>query len=41
MFCPVKGALRRRFSPVEVIDAVQNWLKTEPKNFFLTDLKNL
>jgi hypothetical protein len=23
------------------IDAVQNWLKTQPKNFYLTELKKL
>jgi hypothetical protein len=40
---PMKVALRgRRFSSdEEVIDAVQNWLKTRPKNFFLMELKNL
>jgi hypothetical protein len=44
MFGPMKEALRgRRFSSDEErTDAVQNWLKTEPKNFFfLTELKNL
>jgi hypothetical protein len=35
-FDPMKEALRgRRFSSdEEVTDAVQNWLKTQPKNFF-------
>jgi len=38
----MKEALRGRFSSdEEVIGAVQNWLKTQPKNFFLTELKNL
>jgi hypothetical protein len=43
MFDPMKEALRgRRFSSnEEVIGAVQNWLKTQPKIFFLTELKNL
>jgi hypothetical protein len=42
MFGPMKEALRgRRFSSDEVVTgAVQNWLKTRPKNFFLTELKN-
>jgi hypothetical protein len=45
-FGSMKEALRgRRFSSdEEVIGAVQNWLKTQPKKkktFFLTDLKNL
>jgi hypothetical protein len=43
MFGPMKSALRgRRFSSdEEVIGAVQNWLKTQPKNFFfLTELKS-
>jgi len=37
----MKEALRgRRFSSdEEVIGEVQNWLKTQPKNFFLTELK--
>jgi hypothetical protein len=42
MFSPIKEALRgRRFSSDEgVIGTVQNWLKTQPKNFFsLTELK--
>jgi hypothetical protein len=40
MFGPMKEALRgRRFSSDEVIGAVQNWLKTRPKNFFRTELK--
>jgi hypothetical protein len=36
MFSPVKEALRgRRFSSNEEgTDAVQNWLKTQPYNFF-------
>jgi hypothetical protein len=36
MFGPTKGALReRRFlSDEEVVGAVQNWLKTQPKTFF-------
>jgi hypothetical protein len=35
MFGPVKEALRGRFSlDEEVIGTVQNWLKTQPKNFF-------
>jgi hypothetical protein len=40
-FDPVKEALRRRrFSTdEEVIRSVQNWLKTQPKNFFLMELK--
>jgi hypothetical protein len=39
----MKEALRgRRFSSdEEFTGAVQNWLKTQPKNFFLTELKNL
>jgi len=39
----MKEALRgRRFlSDEEVIGAMQNWLKTQSKNFFLTKLKNL
>jgi histone-lysine N-methyltransferase SETMAR len=39
MFDPVKEALRgKRFSSdEEVIVAVQNWLKTQPKNFFFSD----
>jgi hypothetical protein len=41
MFCPVEEALRgRRFSSnEEVIDAVKNWLKTQPKNFFSDGIK--
>jgi hypothetical protein len=41
-FGPVKEALRRRFSSDEqVIGAVQNWLKTQPKKiFFLAELKS-
>jgi hypothetical protein len=35
MFGPMKEALRgRKFSSDEVIGAVQNWLKTQPKTFF-------
>jgi hypothetical protein len=44
MFGPIKEALRERTfsSDEEVIGAVQNWLKTQQKNFFfLTELKNL
>jgi len=47
MFGPMIEAVRRRrrrFSPdEEVIGAVQNWLKTQPKKkkLFLTELKNL
>jgi hypothetical protein len=43
MFGPIKKALGgRRFSSDEdVIGAVQNWLKTQPKTFFLTHLRNL
>jgi hypothetical protein len=43
MFGPMKEAQRsRRFSSdEEVFGAVQNWLKTRPKNFFLTELRNL
>jgi histone-lysine N-methyltransferase SETMAR len=39
MFGPMKEALRgRRFSSAEeVIGAVQNWSKTQPKNFFFSD----
>jgi hypothetical protein len=42
MFGPMTGALRgKRFSfDKEVIGVVQNWLKTQSKNFFfLTELK--
>jgi hypothetical protein len=43
---PVKEALRRRTrrrfsSDEEVIGAVQNCLKTQPKKLFLTELSNL
>jgi hypothetical protein len=39
-FGNMKEDLRgRRFSSDEVTSAVQNWLKTQPKNFFLTELK--
>jgi hypothetical protein len=40
MFGPVKEALRGRIfsSNEEVIGAVQNWLKTQLKNFFLVEL---
>jgi hypothetical protein len=43
MFGPMKKALRgRRFSSYEeVIDAVQNWLKTQPKLFFQAELQIL
>jgi hypothetical protein len=42
MFGQMKEALRgRRFSSDEEgIGAMQNWLKTQLKNFFLTELKN-
>jgi hypothetical protein len=41
MFGPMKEALRgRRFSSdEEIIGAVQNWLKTQPKNFFPDGIK--
>jgi hypothetical protein len=40
MFGSMKEALRRISSDVEVIGTVQNWLKTQPKNFFfLMELK--
>jgi hypothetical protein len=35
----MKALRGRRFSSDEVSGAVQNWLKTQPKNFFLTELK--
>jgi hypothetical protein len=36
----MKEALREsRFSSDEVIGAVQNWLKTQPKIFLLTELR--
>jgi hypothetical protein len=42
MFGTMKEALKRRFSSDEVISAVENWLKTQPKKlFFLTELKKL
>jgi len=43
MLVPMKEDLRgRRFSSdEEVIGIVQNWLKTQPENFFLTELKTL
>jgi hypothetical protein len=43
MFGPLKEAVRggRFSSDEEVIGAVQNWLKKQPKNFFLTKLKNM
>jgi hypothetical protein len=42
MFGPMKEAPRGRFSSYEeVIGVVQNWLKTQLRNFFLTELKNL
>jgi hypothetical protein len=35
MFGPIKEALRGRFlSDEEVIGAVQNWLKAQPKKLF-------
>jgi hypothetical protein len=39
MFGPMKEALRgRRFSSdKEITDAVQNWLKTQPKKAFSSD----
>jgi hypothetical protein len=41
-FGPMKEALRRRrFSFDEVIVAVENWLKTRPKTFLVTELKTL
>jgi hypothetical protein len=39
MFSPMSEALKGRFSSGEVIGAVQNWLKTRPEAFFLTELK--
>jgi hypothetical protein len=41
IFGTMKEALRgRRFSSdEEVIGAVQNWLKTQPKNFFSDGIK--
>jgi hypothetical protein len=40
MFGPMKEALRGRiFSSDEVIGAVQNWLKTQPKNFLSDGIK--
>jgi hypothetical protein len=41
MFGPMKETLRgRRFSSYEeVIGTVQNWLKTQLKKLFLTELK--
>jgi hypothetical protein len=43
MFGPMKEALRgRRFSSdEEVIGAVQNWLKTQPKTFFSDVIEKL
>jgi hypothetical protein len=43
MFGPMKEALSGRFSSdEEVIGAVKNWLKTQPKNFLFSDgIKNL
>jgi hypothetical protein len=43
MFGPMKEALRgRRFSSDEgFFGTVQHWLKMQPKNFFLTELKNM
>jgi hypothetical protein len=38
----MKEALRGRYSfDEEVIGAVQNWLKTEPKTFCLTERKKI
>jgi hypothetical protein len=38
----MKEALRGKVSSnEEVIGAVQNWLKTQPKKIFVTELKNL
>jgi hypothetical protein len=41
MFGPMKEAPRgRRFSSdIEVIGAVQNWLKSQPKTFFSDEIK--
>jgi hypothetical protein len=41
MFGPIKEIVeRRRFSSEEVvIGAMQNWLKTQPKNFFSDEIK--
>jgi len=40
MFGPMKEALRERFSSDEVvIGMMQNWLKMQPKNFFLNGIK--
>jgi histone-lysine N-methyltransferase SETMAR len=37
IFGPMKEVVRgRRFSSSEVIGIVQNWLKMQPRNFFLT-----
>jgi len=42
MFDQMKEAQRgRRFSSDEVISTVQNWLKTQPKNFFPDGIKKL
>jgi hypothetical protein len=43
MFGPMKEVLRgRRFSSdQEIIGAVQNWLKKQPKNFFSDGIKRL
>jgi hypothetical protein len=42
MFDQMKEAQRgRRFSSDEVIRTVQNWLKTQPKNFFPDGIKKL
>jgi hypothetical protein len=41
MFGPMKEALRGRFSSNEEVTGVmQNLLKMQPENFFLTELKN-
>jgi hypothetical protein len=41
MFAPVKEVLigRRISSDEDIFGAVQNWLKMQPKTFFLTELK--
>jgi hypothetical protein len=41
MFVPMKEALigRRLSSDEEVIGALQNWLKTQPKTFFSDRIK--
>jgi hypothetical protein len=38
----MKEALGGRFSvDEELTGTVQNWLKTQPKNFFLTEIKKV